>query len=186
MELMEAIRQRRSIRQYRDQPVNDQLVQELIAAACLSPSAKNRQPWKFMVLRGAEKDQVAQLMEAWCNAQGQDIPRYAKSSRYTAGSIRQAPVLILIFCAPDPIWDIGDALSIGAAAEHMCLRAEELGLGTLWILDTRYAAPEICRYVGAGALTLTCALAVGYADEAPPPKPRKSPEETILRFNGSV
>ena len=64
MELMEAICQRRSIRQYRDQPVNDQLVQELIAAACPSPSAKNRQPWKFMVLRGAEKDQVAQLMEA--------------------------------------------------------------------------------------------------------------------------
>ena len=70
MELMEAICQRRSIRQYRDQPVNDQLVQELIAAACLSPSAKNRQPWKFMVLRGAEKDQVAQLMEAWCKCAG--------------------------------------------------------------------------------------------------------------------
>lgn len=56
----------------------------------------------------------------------------------------------------------------------------------MWILDTRYAAPEICRYVGAGTLTLTCALAVGYADEAPPPRPRKSPEETILRFNCSV
>ena len=168
MELMEAICQRRSIRQYRDQPVNDQLVQELIAAACLSPSAKNRQPWKFMVLRGAEKDQVAQLMEAWCNAQGQDIPRYAKSSRYTAGSIRQAPVLILIFCAPDPIWDIGDALSIGAAAEHMCLRAEELGLGTLWILDTRYAAPEICRYVPPCGKERSGKIAVGLSRQEKP------------------
>ena len=180
MELMTAITRRRSVRQYLDRDVEEALLRELIAAACLSPSAKNRQNWKFMPLRGAEKDQVAQLMEDWCARQGEGIPRYAKSARYTAASIRQAPVLLLIFREEDQVWNIGDLLSLGSAVEHMCLRAEELGLGTLWIRDTCYAEEDICRCVGSGSLLLTCALAVGYGAEEPPARPRKAPEEVLL------
>lgn len=184
MELMTAITNRRSIRKFQNEPISEEQIKALLDAACLSPSAKNRQNWRFMVLRHEEKDTVAQLMEDWCTEMGENIPRYAKSSRYSAGSIRQASVLILIFREKDDLWDAGDLLSIGSAVEHICLRAEEMGLGTLWILDTRYAADQICEYVGSGDLLLTCSVAVGIADEAPQARPRMAAEERTIPFGG--
>lgn len=179
MELTDAIARRRSIRKYTPQEVDDGLLMELFSVARLSPSAKNRQPWRFLVLRGERKDHVAQLMENWFSGD-REIPRYAKSARYTAQTIREAPVLILVYRQWDDVWEVGDILSIGAAIEHMCLRAEELGLGTLWIRDTCYTEKAICDYVGSGDLLLTCALAVGHPDEEPEPRPRMAPEEFLL------
>ncbi len=184
MELMDAIKGRRSIRKFQNRDVEKEKLNELFEAARLSPSAKNRQPWRFMVLRGNEKEHVAQIMESWFQDETREIPRYSKSSRYTAGSIRQASVLILVYRQWDAVWETGDILSIGAALEHMCLRALELGLGTLWIRDTCYMEQEICRYVGSGDLILTCALAVGYADEQPEARPRMDCGDLMLAFNG--
>ena len=62
MELQEAMKKRRSIRKYQPRDVEDQLLEELFEAARISPSAKNRQPWRFMVLKGCEKDHVADIM----------------------------------------------------------------------------------------------------------------------------
>ena len=50
MEVLEAIRTRRSIRQYQDRPVPEALVERLLAAAMSAPSARNSQPWHFVVL----------------------------------------------------------------------------------------------------------------------------------------
>lgn len=180
MELQEAMKKRRSIRKYQPRDVEDQLLEELFEAARISPSAKNRQPWRFMVLKGCEKDHVADIMEGWFADSTHEIPRYAKSSKYTAGTVREAPVLILVYRAWDAVWEVGDTLSIGAAMEHMCLRAVELGLGTLWIRDTCYTEAEICRYVGSGDLILVGGLAVGYAAEEPEKRPRISREEFML------
>lgn len=185
MNLLEVAAKRRSIRRFQERDVDDGLLLELFEAARLSPSAKNRQPWRFMVLRGEAKDHIAQLMEAWFE-EDREIPRYAKSAKYTAKSIRQASVLILVYRQYDDVWEIGDTLSIGAALEHMCLRAEELGLGTLWIRDTCYTEDRICEYVGSGDLILTCSLAVGYPDEAPEARPRMNIEEYLLPVSGEA
>ena len=106
MELQEAMKKRRSIRKYQPRDVEDQLLEELFEAARISPSAKNRQPWRFMVLKGSEKDHVADIMEGWFADSTHEIPRYAKSSKYTAGTVREAPVLILV-----------GGLAVGYAAE---------------------------------------------------------------------
>jgi nitroreductase len=53
METMEAISRRRSIRRFTDAPVPRELVEKVLAAEILAPSAKNRQPWRFIVLEGA-------------------------------------------------------------------------------------------------------------------------------------
>lgn len=68
--------------------------------------------------------------------------------------------------------EICNAQSVGAAIENMTLTATELGLGSLWICDTYFAYDELTEWLGdAGALY--AALAVGYADENPAPRPRK-------------
>ena len=70
------------------------------------------------------------------------------------------------------IYEICNAQSIGAAIENMTLTATELGLGSLWICDTYFAYEELTEWLGTEG-ALYAALAVGYADESPAPRPRK-------------
>ena len=55
MELLEAIYTRRSIRQYRPEPVSAEAVRTLLGAAMMAPSAGNVQPWQFVVVTDPEK-----------------------------------------------------------------------------------------------------------------------------------
>lgn len=66
----------------------------------------------------------------------------------------------------------------GAAIENMTLAATELGLGSLWICNTFFAQEELNHWLNADG-QLYAALAVGYADEAPAPRPRRKAELTV-------
>ena len=61
---MNAIKQRRSIRKYKDIPVDRAQIEELIRAASLAPSAKNRQPWKYLIYTGVAKERLQVMREA--------------------------------------------------------------------------------------------------------------------------
>ena len=60
---LEGIRQRRSIRKYKPDPVPREAIEEVLGAAILAPSGKNRQPWKFLVYQGAAKAALLDEME---------------------------------------------------------------------------------------------------------------------------
>jgi nitroreductase len=51
MNVLEAVAQRRSIRKFRDAPVPDEVIEQILHAATLAPSGKNRQPWRFYVVK---------------------------------------------------------------------------------------------------------------------------------------
>lgn len=70
-------------------------------------------------------------------------------------------------------WAKGDRLSIGACVENMCLRATELGIGSLWILDTVYVEKEIQEITHDENMELVCSLLLGYPDQKPRKKNRK-------------
>ena len=103
---------------------------------------------------------------------------------HTMQIMHKAPVLILVlnpdagspFDAQNPtarFAEIADTLSIGAAVENMLLKATALGLGSLWIANTCFAYPELTAYLRTDA-QLVCAISLGYPDEAPAARPRKS------------
>lgn len=146
MELKETIYNRRSIRKYIDTDVPNKLIEDLINCARLAPSAKNRQPWKFLIVKREIKNRIADLMlEKEESKDIKDISLERKklnansSVKATAQIIKEAPILILVFKQNNDNWITGDTLSIGGAIEHVCLRATDLGLGSLWIRDTVYA-----------------------------------------------
>lgn len=127
-ELMDIIKKRRSVRAYLDKPVEDEKIREIIEAARLAPSSHNSQCWRFVVTKGDVKEQIVKKALG-----GIIIPnKWAKS----------APVII-VACAEMSLitHKIGAGikgieyhlLDIGIAAEHLVLRATELGLGTCWI-----------------------------------------------------
>lgn len=174
MELDKCIRERRSIRTFTSQNVDGSLIEQLLENARLSPSAKNRQPWRFRVLYGEEKNQIAKIMLSYVLA--------GTSVRETAETILQAPALILVFKPLNTFWNTGDLLSVGAAIEHICLSATDLGLGSLWIRDICYSENEIMNYLGLTTqdFNLVSVIAVGYPDEHPIARPRLKLEELMI------
>ena len=115
MDTLDAIRTRRSIRTYLDRPVPEELIQKLLVAAMQAPSARNQQPWQFVVI-----DDRAILAR---------IPKVMPN----AGMAGSAPLAILV-CG-----DLGLEQSEGywvvdcaAAVENMLLAAHALGLGAVW------------------------------------------------------
>jgi nitroreductase len=114
MELMEAITKRTSVRSFTDEPVSDEEISRLLHAAMAAPSAVNRQPWEFYVVRSQAK--IAEL-----NKVG-----FAKY---------KAPLAIVVagnafrFIPFGKEYWIEDA---SAATENMLLAATDLGLGAVW------------------------------------------------------
>lgn len=183
MELQQVVESRRSIRRYDpDRPVEEEKLRALLEAARLCQSAHNRQPWRFMVLTGEKKEKTAGLLVRWLEENPQ-LPDWLKAVRYSAEVIRQAPVLLLVFREDDPDWEGSDLLSVGAAIEHICLKAVELGLGSVWLRDPVFVEKEIAQLVGC-PLQLVSALSVGYPAEAPGPRPRLPLDKLMLKPKG--
>ena len=74
--------------------------------------------------------------------------------------------------------EICDSLSIGASIENILLKAQELGLGTLWIGNTCFAYQELFAYLHTEG-QLIGAITVGYANENPVARPRKKLEDIV-------
>lgn len=180
MEFDQVIKNRRSIRKFQQREVETDKITALIECARLCQSAKNRQPWRFMVLTGDKKNRVADIMLNLFEKKDIELPGYMNSSKNSANIIKNAPVLILVFIPKDEAWIQSDLLSVGAAIEHICLKAVDEGLGSVWIADTVYTRNEICEELGRCDDLLVSGIAVGYPDEDPLPRARKALEEIIL------
>ncbi len=186
---MDCIKERRSIRKYKPQLLEKETVDEIIRAGILAPSAKNRQPWKFIVYGEKSKKELLAEMEKGLlrERDGNAILPNSKSGLadafHTLKIMKEAPILIVLLNtnsaspfenidAEERITEICDNLSIGAAVENMLLKATELGIGSLWIANTFFAYPELADYIGT-AYQLVGAVSLGYSDEVPAARPRR-------------
>jgi nitroreductase len=119
MDVFTAISNRRSIRAYGDRPVEEEKLRRVLEAGRLAPSAKNRQDWKFIVVRDPEtRRKLAQA---------------AKGQRF----VEQAPV-VLVGCGTEPTYVMpcgqpAYSVDLSIAFSFMMLEATELGLGTCWL-----------------------------------------------------
>jgi len=180
---------RRSIRKYTHQAVSKADIEKIIQAGILAPSAKNRQPWKYIVYTDEAKRSLLVEMEKGLRRERDGKTLLPKSHTalpdafHTLNVMREAPVLIIIvnqngkspFQSIDPeerIAEVCDTLSIGASVQNMLLTATELGYGTLWIANTCFAYDELVQHIGIPG-QLVGAISLGYPNEHPYPRPRK-------------
>lgn len=186
MNTLQAIATRRSIRRFKDSPLPDEVLQSILAAGIQAPSGMNRQPWRFIVVKGDKRAEMVRVMRAGiakAKAQGED----PGSSEGSANIMEQAPVTVFIF-NPDGIhpWltrsveqmftDVVNIQSIGAAIQNMLLAAQDQGIGSLWICDVFYAYEDLCKWLGAEG-QMVAAVSLGYPDESPSARPRKPVSE---------
>lgn len=192
---MDFIQKRRSIRKYEDRQIEKNDIEEIIKAGMLAPSAKNRQPWKYIVYCGSAKVELLDKMENGLVREESTEASLPLSKNglpdafHTLKIMRQAPVLIIILntngvsifekiSVDERVTEICDSLSIGASVENMLLRATELGIGSLWIANTCFAYKELVEFIGTEN-QLVGAVALGYADECPNARPRKEFENVV-------
>ena len=185
---------RRSIRKFSDKPVPKEIIEQILDAGRVAPSAKNRQPWKYIVFGGKQKDDLLNCMEKGV-AREELEPMLPNSSRgitdckNTLRIMREAPIIIIVLNTngnspfieincDDRITEICDTLSIGASIENILLKSTEIGNGTLWIANTCFAYPELTAFLDTGH-QLVGAIALGYSGETPSARPRKTASDII-------
>lgn len=134
--VLDNIYQRRSVRNYSDKEVPDEIIREIIRAGTYAPSAVNKQPWRFVVVKNRrlidEYDDHARkaFLDLYGDTKNPELVRYVQHlSRPTTRIFYGAPVLILVFESPDVI----DENDCALAAENMMLAAHSVGIGSCWI-----------------------------------------------------
>lgn len=164
MDVLSAIRGRRSVRSYSTREVEEEKLNKVLETARLSPSANNNQGWKFIVVRDEETRK--KLVEA---AGGQTF-------------IGQAPVVIAA-CGTDPerIMKCGQyryTVDLSIAVAYMILEAYEQGLGTCWI--GHFDEEVVKEILGIPRkVRVVAMIPLGYPDVNPAPRPRKSLSEIV-------
>lgn len=187
---IQAIEDRRSIRKFKADEIPKDTLRQILEAARLAPSAKNDQPWKFLVLGEKSRETALSAMDAGIRRRMEledQSRRGLASAAHTLRVMRSAPAIVLIvrpegnhlraeISGTDRVLELMDAVSVGAAVENMLLEAQALGLGTLWIGNTIFAYEEIVEAMQIDGQLLG-AVAIGVPDESPEPRPRKALEE---------
>ena len=180
---------RRSIRKFLNKSIPKDIIEEIIKAGIVAPSAKNRQPWKYLIYSGENKNKLLQQMENGIIKEERE-PFFKNSlngipdAKYTLSVMKKAPVIIMVVntngedpfrnkTPDDRFIEICDILSIGASIENMLLKATELGIGSLWIANTFYAYNELAKFMNTNNEIIS-AIALGYPEEKPNARPRKS------------
>jgi nitroreductase len=166
MDVLEAIRTRRSIRKYKPIPIPEEKILTVLKAARLAPSAKNLQPWKFIIVRNEELKH--KLIHA-CNNQK---------------FIAEAPVVIVACALIDEAFGtMGGYMSsysvdLAIAVDHLTLAAVAEGLGTCWIGS--FSEEKVKSVLGIPPDVRVVALTpLGFPDEKPEPPGRKPLEDII-------
>ena len=175
MNIIEAVQTRQSDRDYQTKSVEPEKIQQCIESARLAPSACNAQAWKFIVVDDSEtKNKLA------------DCAANMGMNKF----LHQAPVIIAIVLEkPNATSRIGGwikgkeytLIDIGIAAEHICLQATELGLGTCiigWFNEKK--VKQILNIPKSKKVPLI--ISIGYANGEHREKMRKS-FESVCSYN---
>jgi nitroreductase len=181
MELEKAITGRRSVRSFTRAAVDPVLIEQLIHAAVQAPSAMNRQPWVFTVIRDqGELNRISHeakrhmLSTAESGKDSDQLHAMLHDANFHI--FYHAPALILISAREAAPWAIEDC---ALAAQNLMLKAHVMALGTCWIgfaqsfLNTRQGK-DILRL--SGTCLAVAPIIVGHPKLAALPMPRNAPE----------
>jgi len=163
--ILDAIRQRRSIRVFTDEPVRLDLLHTIVEAGVWAPSGLNNQPWRFVLVTDPRT-----------------AGRVAELTTY-GHIVRAARALIAVYLDQEAMYDdTKDHQAAGACIQNMLLAAEALGLGAVWlgqILKNKHKVNEI---FGLGDRhDLMAVIAIGHPASRDQKSSRKPIAELILQ-----
>jgi nitroreductase len=163
-EFLDLVRNRYSVQAFSTKPVEEEKLRQVLEAARLAPTAANRQPFQFIVIRTAGKEE---------------------NLRYIYGKefFRKAPILICACTLPARAWTRSDGknysdVDVAIAVDHLTLAATSLGLGTHWVAAFDVDAAREVLGIPEDVVPVVF-IPLGYPADSPRAKQRKDPSELI-------
>jgi nitroreductase len=173
MSVLDVIRIRRSVRKYRNDPLPDEVLDQMLEALRLAPSACNNQPWRFIVVRDEQKREA--------------LAQASRNQMFMA----QAPVIVAGCGIPEQAYKrmggTGNSadIDVAIALDHLTLAAAEAGLGTCWIGAFDEQAVKLILEVPAD-VKVVALTPLGYPAEPgllyPVPPDRRMNREQVIGF----
>ncbi len=188
MNLEDAIRNRRSIRKFKDKKIPPDLLREITETALWAPSPMNRQNWRIFILAGKKKDELAAICsESFTFIEPRlkkvfkpSIIEWTKNFFKTLGG---APSAIVVYSTPSGEELTSDIQGAAAFIQNLLLLIHAKGLGACWMTGPVNVSDDINRFFGVEGLELIAVIPVGYPDQSPPVPPRKEGRVEFMGFD---
>ncbi len=186
---LKTIRHRHSVRQFRDDPVDEDTLYTVLDAANRAPSAHNQQSWRFIIIRGEKKSELTSLVSRRSSDFHKPVSTILRMASRTMAS---APVVVAVM-STGQIIENGDQLfrvdksealdffrtleiqSSSAAVENLLLAATSLGLGSVWLGILLVLKEEILDFLQESHGEFMAVVPLGY-----PRKPMEGPRKKSL------
>ena len=200
---LKVIQDRRSIREFTNEPVSDQDLDKILEAARQAPSGENAQPWRFIIVKdeamrknmgaiaggGSGRRFTAEfvtkkMQERFANLQD-EAKRQAAFQKLTSGQVSafmaDAPVNIVV-CGKKDVWDM--PYDTSAAIENILLMVTALGLGACWVIAPCFDARDEERMKALLGIPeefkAVSVLSVGHQTREHRPRPRLPIKELVF------
>ena len=188
VELHTAIRERRSIRHFKPDPISDETLAAIFEAGTWAPSHGNRQPWEFVILGPKTRADVAARYLAALEAgslKKPDLPEARKAAiRAFATDFGGAPVLLAVVgqAATSDLDRYDFPLACAAAIQNILLAAWARHVGGIWLSLAVNPAIRECLEIGPDQCVAGI-VAMGIPEVVPEPKPRIAVAAKIRRLS---
>lgn len=164
MNFQSLLQQRYSVRDYKSESIDQELLNQVLLAAQYAPTAANRQPFRLIIIQTKGKEEQLR-------------------SVYDRDWFVQAPILICACGIPDQGWIREDGKSyidvdVAIVMDHISLAAADLGLGTCWVASFNVAAAREFLHIPTNAEPIVF-MSLGYPVEEPGEKERKPLSELV-------
>ncbi|OGV35174.1 MAG: nitroreductase [Lentisphaerae bacterium GWF2_45_14] len=188
---------RRSVRNFSDKDVSAEDVDKILHAANLAPSAHNQQSWRFIVIRGDMKKQLA----AFVSSCASDFPKPSSTLlRMASRSIISAPAVIavantaeliehgtgLFSIDKDKAYDFFRTMEIqssAAAVENMLLAATSLGIASVWLGILYLVKDDVLEFLGEKKGEFMAVIPIGYPDTLNKGPKKRSLEKIVKQLD---
>ena len=176
MDVLEAIRGRRTIRKFKPDPIPQPVLDDIYEAAMWAPSHGNTQPWEFVVVGPQARAKLLALFQAKADEAlaAPDLPEPRRKGLLALKeNFGGAPYMVGVVsrAGQEALEAVENPASTAAAVHNMCLAAWDAGVGAVWL--SFGAAPPVRGVLGIEeGETVIALLAMGYPAEVPPAPPR--------------
>lgn len=191
MNLWDVIRERRTVRRFKPDPVPVDVLERLLDAAILAPSPLNSQPWRFIVTSGTEREAVADILREYPFYAADVLKYYPEVNPDEALSFAEsfardlggAPHIVIV---TTPTMDNEyvkkvNLVACGIAIENFMLAAWDLGIGTVCLTSAAFVEKKLLEHLGLANEEIVTAIPLGYPDERPTALPR---DRSRFEFRG--